>query len=125
MALEMIDKLNVPPERLVLGGFSQGAMLATELVLRMPTPPAGLAILSGTLVNEVDWKERATKLKGFQFFQAHGQRDTVLGFKQAKRLETLLREAGWVGQLQEFAGGHEIPSEVIIRLGAYLRKVTS
>src|SRR5688572_10644224 len=34
-------------ERLVLGGFSQGAMLACDFALRSSTPLAGLVLLSG------------------------------------------------------------------------------
>lgn len=123
LGLELVEKLEVPPEKLVLGGFSQGAMLATELVLNMEKPPAGLAILSGTLVNAESWRQRAAGLQGFRFFQSHGQRDSVLGFPLAKKLETLFREAGWQGQMLGFGGAHEIPPEVIIQLGAYLRKV--
>ena len=43
-------------ERFVLGGFSQGSMLATDLALRAPVAPAGLCILSGALVNGDEWR---------------------------------------------------------------------
>jgi phospholipase/carboxylesterase len=121
-ALEMIDKLGVAPEKIVLAGFSQGGMLATEVALRMDKAPAGLAILSGTLINAPDWEARAKARPGFHFFQSHGMRDPVLSYAMAERLEKLLRGAGWQGKLQGFNGGHEIPSEVTIQLGAYLRQ---
>ena len=40
----------------VLGGFSQGSMLATDVALRAPAPPAGLVVLSGTFVTPGAWK---------------------------------------------------------------------
>lgn len=126
MAKEMIAKLNVPPERLVLGGFSQGAMLATELVLGAEKPLAGLVILSGTLVNASAWEPMAAELSkkkpGFAFFQSHGAHDPVLSIAMAERLERTLRKAGLQGQLMRFHGGHEIPPEVLIQLGGFLRK---
>jgi phospholipase/carboxylesterase len=122
-AQAFLRELGVPASKLVLGGFSQGAMLATDLVMQMPERPAGLALLSGTLVNADEWKQLAPSKSGLRFFQSHGARDGVLSFAAAQRLETLLKSAGWQGQLQRFEGAHEIPPEVIIQLGAYLRKV--
>ena len=122
-AKAFLEKLNVPREKLVLGGFSQGAMLATDLMLHLSEPPAGLALLSSTLVNVNEWSELAVKFPGFRFFQAHGARDQVLSFTHAQKLEQVFKKAGWQGSLQRFEGGHEIPSEVLIQLGSYLRKV--
>ena len=122
-ALALIESLDVPMNRLVLGGFSQGAMLATDVALRLPERPAGLAILSGSLVNSDEWRALAAKYPGFEFFQSHGGYDTVLGLQPARQLTQLLTGAGWKGKLQEFGGGHEIPAEVLIQLGAYLRRV--
>jgi phospholipase/carboxylesterase len=122
-ARAFIEKLGVAPSRLVIGGFSQGAMLSTDLMLHMTEPPAGLALLSGTLINKAAWEELAKAHAGFRFFQSHGARDQVLSFEHAQKLEQLFKRAGWSGSLQRFEGGHEIPSEVLIQLGAFLRKV--
>lgn len=121
-ALEMIEKLKVPKNQLLLGGFSQGGMLATEVTLHLDERPAGLAILSGTLINAPEWSQLAKKHSGFSFFQSHGKRDGVLQHAMAVRLEKLLLESGWVGRLQSFEGAHEIPPEVIIDLGSYIRR---
>lgn len=123
MAVEMLAALKVPADRLILGGFSQGAMLATDITLHMDETPKGLAILSGTLVNAEKWKELAPKKSGFEFFQSHGVRDPVLNFMMAERLEGLLKEASWKGSLQKFEGAHEIPHEVLFQLAGYIRKV--
>jgi phospholipase/carboxylesterase len=42
-------RTELPIGRIVLGGFSQGSMLATDLALRLEEAPAGLLIFSGTL----------------------------------------------------------------------------
>lgn len=123
MALGMIEALNVPHEQLVLGGFSQGGMLATDLTLHMEQPPAGLAVLSGTLVNASRWTELAAKKSGFPFFQCHGVRDPVLSFAMAERLEKLFLSAGWKGRLVKFNGAHEIPHEALFEFSKYLRQI--
>lgn len=122
-ARAFLAKLGVAPRKLVIGGFSQGAMLATDLVMHMDEAPAGLALLSGTLVNATEWAELARRKPGLKFFQAHGAYDQVLPFAHAQKLEALLKAAGWQGHLQRFEGAHEIPSEVLIQFGAFLRKV--
>jgi phospholipase/carboxylesterase len=123
MALEMIEKLKVPMDRLILGGFSQGAMLATELALNTVSAPAGLAILSGTLVNAPVWESLAPQRAGLRFFQSHGVADPVLSCAMAEKLNLLLNKAGLRGSLMKFQGGHDIPSEVLIQLGSFVREV--
>lgn len=120
---EMLEKLGAPMNRVVLGGFSQGGMLATDVALHSDQNPAGLAILSGTLVNAPVWKELLAKHSSLDFFQSHGFHDPVLSFGMAQRLEALLIAGGWKGRLLRFEGGHEIPFEVLSQMGAYLRKV--
>ena len=39
--------LEIPPARTLLGGFSQGSMVATDVALRLSEPPAGLCVFSG------------------------------------------------------------------------------
>ncbi|MCM2304465.1 MAG: alpha/beta fold hydrolase [Elusimicrobia bacterium] len=117
-----VAELEVPWDRIVLMGFSQGAMLAVDLALRAETAPAGVVILSGTLVDKAKTAELAPAKKGMPFFQSHGSVDPILGFAQARALEKVLVEAGWRGQLRRFEGGHAIPAEVLEGLKGWLEK---
>ena len=121
--IEMLRDLKVPMSRVTLGGFSQGAMLATEVTLRLKEKPQALALLSGALVNAAEWRELAAQMPGFPFFQSHGLHDMVLRHSGAVKLETVFRECNWNGKLFTFNGGHEIPLEVISQLDGFLRKV--
>lgn len=123
LASEMIRQLKVPWNKVILGGFSQGAMLATELYLRAPEAPAGLIIMSGTLVHQEEWKKYAPHRAGRRFFQSHGELDPILGYKQAQKLETLLTQNGMKGSLMGFRGGHEIPMPVLTKIGTYLNSL--
>lgn len=121
--LEMIDKLQVPWNRLILGGFSQGSMLATDVFLRAPEAPKGLLIFSGALVNKDEWKELAPKRAGSRFFMSHGTHDSILSHRGAARLETLLTQAGLKGSLFTFPGAHEIPMAAIQKANEYLKSL--
>ena len=115
-------RLGADPKQLVLGGFSQGAMLACDLVLRTDRPFAGLAILSGTLIAKEEWLPLMPKRQGLLVLQSHGSQDPLLPLFLAEQLRDLLAQAGlaveWVG----FRGAHEIPNLVLDRLGAFIRK---
>jgi predicted esterase len=45
-----IESANIPADRIVIGGFSQGACLAAEFVARNPRRWGGLFVLSGGLI---------------------------------------------------------------------------
>lgn len=115
-----LEELAAPWESLVLMGFSQGSMMAVDLALRAPKAPAGVGILSGTLVDRKTLAKLAPQKPGLPFFQSHGSVDPILGYQQALALEKELKAAGWTGALQRFEGGHGIAPEVVASLGAWL-----
>jgi phospholipase/carboxylesterase len=117
-ALSAATKL--PYGRIVLGGFSQGAMVTTDVTLRLEEAPAGLCILSGTLTAEAEWRQRAPARKGLPVFQGHGRFDNVLAFPPAERLRDLLVEAGLPVEFVPFDGPHTIAPEELERLAAFL-----
>lgn len=118
--VRLLHELEVPRSRLLLGGFSQGAVVAADLLLREKERVAGLAFLSGTLVCERLWRERAPLHRGTPFFQSHGLYDPLLPIGRAERVATLFQEAGWEGSCLRFPGGHEIPHEVLSPLRTFL-----
>jgi len=109
--------------QIVIGGFSQGAMMAVEVALRAPDQPAGVTIFSGSLVNEPVLKTVGPKKSGLKFFQSHGAQDFMLPFELAEKLERDLSEAGWDGMLYGFRGGHEIPPAVLREWQSWLKSL--
>lgn len=110
-------------ERLVLGGFSQGAMLACDYVLRASTPLAGLVLLSGMPIALPTWTKLLPARRGLPVFQSHSPDDQVLPFAQAERLATLLAHAGLHSEFVRFRGGHGIPLPVIDGLRSFLTRL--
>jgi phospholipase/carboxylesterase len=118
-----IESLSVPSQSLVLGGFSQGAMLSTDLVLHSDIPFAGLALLSGALIAKQEWLTRLPNRQGLPVFQSHGTDDPILAFSMAKQLREHIQLAGLPVSWVEFRGGHEIPIQVLEGLGTFLKSV--
>ncbi len=138
---KMISDLKVPWNKIILGGFSQGGMLATDIALHAPEQPAGLVILSSGLINKKIWTEQANKnkmlssqkfesemnsssteqIKPLKFYQSHGQQDSVISIKNAQQMNEFFRgTCGMQGNFRQFQGGHEIPPLVIQEMGAFI-----
>lgn len=113
----------IPHEQIIIGGFSQGAMLTTHLFLKNPQRYKGLVALSGTLCNKPEWQEFGKRnSERPPVFQTHGQFDPVLTFHQAQKLDSFLQTQNYPNQFYAFNGQHEIPQEAIRRLKLYLAK---
>jgi phospholipase/carboxylesterase len=112
----------LPLSRFVLGGFSQGSMLATDVALRLPDSPAALIIWSGTLLNESEWREHAASRAGLKVLQSHGRQDMLLPFEAAGWLRDLLTAAGLEVDFLPFPGGHTIPYPALQRTAKLLRE---
>jgi phospholipase/carboxylesterase len=110
----------LPMSRIVLGGFSQGAMLATDVALRMEEAPCLLAIFSGTLICEEAWTDHASRRAGLPVFQTHGRQDALLPFEVAGQLRSLLTGSAMNVDFHPFEGGHTIDRAVLGHFGARL-----
>lgn len=116
-------RLAADPKKTILGGFSQGAMLACDVMLRADDPFAGLVLLSGTLLAQDEWAPLMPKRRGLPVFQSHGAQDAILPYLMAERLRDELTQAGLRVDWHSFRGGHEIPDRVVTQLSAFIRSV--
>jgi phospholipase/carboxylesterase len=119
---ELEKSHGVVREQLVVGGFSQGAMLTTELSLFAERPFAGLAVLSGSLLSADRWAEAVkTTGPGIRALLTHGRADPLLPFEGAEALRALLEGAGARVEWVPHNGQHEIPQVAVERLAAFAR----
>ena len=112
--LDAIRKENdLSTSSIVLGGFSQGAMLATDVALHLEEAPAGLAAFSGTLLCSEEWNRLARARKPFPVLQSHGRIDSLLAFAAAEQLFELWQDPV-NARFVPFDGPHTIPQEALI-----------
>lgn len=102
-----------PASRLILGGFSQGAMVSVEACLQIDRPIHGVLLCSGAAIAVERSRRQLANREPLHFVQTHGTEDTVLEYQAGVRLFDLLRRAGWNGRLIPFTGGHTIPPEAL------------
>jgi phospholipase/carboxylesterase len=106
----------------VLGGFSQGAMAASDVAFRSDVPLAGLVLLSGTAVDEASWRAGYGRRRGLPVFIAHGRQDGSLPMAISDRMRQDLQAAGLDVTWLAFDGGHDIPAEAVVALNTFLRR---
>jgi phospholipase/carboxylesterase len=104
----------------MLGGFSQGAMIAADVAFTTDQPLKALIILSGTFVDETGWTKGMAQRKGLPVFISHGRKDDILQYGIAIRLRDAMKKAGLQVRWVPFAGGHEVPAEVVTALNTFL-----
>lgn len=118
--ISLIEKLRIEPRNLVLGGFSQGAMMAVQVAITLKEDLRGLVLFSGTFINRNEWVEKLSAKRHIPYIQSHGKNDPILGFDHAVRLNSQLKESGLKGDFLEFSGGHEIPLPIIQKAANFL-----
>lgn len=112
--------LDKEPGPVILGGFSQGAMVSAEIAFQTDQPLAALVLLGGTTVNEAAWVDGFARRRMMPVFIAHGRRDGVLPFATMERFQARLTDAGLDVTWLPFAGGHSVPDTVISALNEFL-----
>lgn len=122
---QFLQALDTPLEKVILGGFSQGAVVSTDCALTLKENIQGLLILSGTLTDEERWAQLVNQHKELPFFMSHGKHDDVLPYELAARLEKLLQKGGLKGKLHSFNAGHEVPFSLLLELQPFLQSIIS
>ena len=108
-ALEgLIHELGRPRSEVIIGGFSQGAMMTTHLMLSSRLPYKGALICSGAAVPNQSWEEKSLLCGKTPYIQSHGYDDPILPYFLGERLYKTLASS-LEGQFIAFHGGHEIP----------------
>ena len=115
------ESYGVPRRQIALVGFSQGAMLSMDVLLRGAEPVACVALLSGSFIAEKEWRPRLASRKQVPLFMSHGEGDPVLPFATSVELRDLLRQEGYSVRFHPFHGGHGVPLEVVHELAAFLK----
>jgi phospholipase/carboxylesterase len=119
---ELEAALGVDRRRLILGGFSQGAMLACDVALRSSEPLAGLVLMSPGYIAEDEWNPLMVARRGLPVYMSHGRADPLLPFALAESLRDALSAAGLDVTWVPFDEGHGVPRGVLDPLAGFLRR---
>jgi len=121
---ELERQTMLPRSAMIVGGFSQGAMLAIDVALGSDPRPKAVIAMSGTLLSEARWvAELAAGKPHLPFFFSHGRHDPVLPFRLTSALRELVSASGNPVTWVPFDGGHEIPPVVLRGVARFLATI--
>jgi phospholipase/carboxylesterase len=116
--------LGVPPERIVLAGFSQGGAIVLHTGLRYRARLAGIMALSTYLpMGEKLADERSAAGKETPVFMAHGRFDQMVPMEIGVRSRDHLRKLGQPVAWHEYPIEHSVNLDEIRDIAAWLRQV--
>jgi phospholipase/carboxylesterase len=118
------EQLDVPWERTVLGGFSQGAVMSYALGLGRGRPsPAAILALSGFIPTVDGFEIDTASRPGLPVAISHGVADPVISVEFGRAASQQLAAAGLDVLYRETPGGHHVDPRVLSELQAWLREL--
>jgi len=121
--VEMVEHSGISASRIAIGGFSQGACLATEFVARHPRRYAALFALTGGLIGPPDADlSHAGNLDGTPAFFASSDPDPHVPWARVKDSAAIFKAMGASVSLKRYEGrGHTISAEELDLVSELLR----
>lgn len=114
----------MPSQRIVLGGFSQGAAMSLFIGPRFPARLAGVIALSGyRLIASSLRAERQTCNADTPFFLAHGTADPVIAARDGELARDMLRAQGYTVEWRTYPIGHEMSAEEVAAVAEFLARI--
>jgi phospholipase/carboxylesterase len=115
------ERVGVPIERTVIGGFSQGAVMSYALGLGRGRPaPAGIMALSGFIPTVAGFSLDLDSRRGLPVAIGHGTLDPVIGVEFGRDARDRLTAAGLDVLYRETPMSHTIDEEYLPELRAWL-----
>ena len=117
----LLAEHGIPPERAVLGGFSQGSVMSYALALGPDRPrPAGVLALSGFIPTVPGFDLDAARAKDLPVFVGHGTHDPVIGIEWGRDARDKLTEAGARLEYHESPMPHTIDPRLLPEMQAWV-----
>ncbi|KAJ0123036.1 cyl-protein thioesterase 1 [Diaporthe amygdali] len=131
-----ITKHAIPASQIIMGGFSQGSVMALLTGVTADVQLGGVFCLSGYLaladaVRGGDGKTggaskfpHAREGTGTEVLMIHGERDPVMNLDWAEKSRDIVKELGYPVDSSIIPGlGHSINQEVLAKVTAFIKRV--
>jgi len=124
--IEQEQQHQVPPEKIVLVGFSQGAAIALTTGLRYPQKLAGMMALSGYLPDaDAVFQQAASANKTTPIFIAHGTDDPILPYSVGEKTAHLLQQHAYPVSWHSYPMPHTVCEKEISDINRWLQQALS
>lgn len=126
-AMATVESAGIPPEKVLLGGFSQGACLASEFVARHARRYGGLLIFSGGLIGPPGTpRDYEGTLDGTPVFIGCSDVDPYIPIERVTETAEVLTDLGATVTKKIYAGaGHTIIQDEIDHAMQIIRRAAT
>ena len=109
-------------EKIVLLGFSQGAMMCLDIMLNLSKPISGVVCLSGLnlSIDEIKIDEKLLKIP---IFIGHGINDEIIDINMSKKSFEFISKRGFVTNLNEYNMRHEVIDQEMEDIKNFIKKL--
>ena len=111
--LEAKEGYPIDPTRLILLGFSQGAVMSYAAGLTEPGRIRAIVALSGYIPYKSGLSLQWDRVKEFCVFISHGEYDELIPVSLGRKSADMLTQAGAKVTYHEYRMGHEITEETL------------
>ena len=120
--IPLVENIAKNHHEIILGGFSQGSMIASHLYPFVQKQVQKLLLLSSTLADVETLSKNYKDADPVAVYQSHGASDPVLSIKGAMALKEFYEERNIDHKFHQFSGAHEIPIQVLEDAKSFLKK---
>jgi phospholipase/carboxylesterase len=114
----------IPANKIILAGFSQGAVIALHAGLRYPKSLGGVVALSGALpAADKLFLEKSHANISIPIFMAHGTDDMVISMMLGEASAELLKKNGYPVTWRSYSMAHSVCNEEIQDITKWLTSV--
>ena len=106
---EAVKRYPTPPGKLVIAGFSQGALMSLDVGFRTKQNVAGIVAMSGAIHE----RELPDLRADIPVLLVHGEYDEVIPVNAARRTRMVLEEHGVNPEYHEFPMAHQVTMESV------------
>lgn len=115
------DRTGIGPERTILGGFSQGAVMSYAMGLDPGRPvPAGILAISGFVPEVEGWQPDLAGRAGLPVLIAHGRADGVIPVAFGRAAAEALTAGGLQVEYRESDAAHHVDPRELPALTAWM-----
>ncbi len=119
-------QLGITPGQVVVGGFSQGGIMALSLLLTQPALLHGAMVMHSRLLPQVlPLLAPAEALQGRQLWLSHGTRDQVIPLASAHAVRALVETLPINLRYADYPSAHEIISQELGEAMGWLQQLTA
>lgn len=122
--IEDEESRGIPPENIMLAGFSQGAVIALTTGILYPKRLAGIIALSGLLPEpESLFKQASPANRDIPIFIAHGSQDTLVPEALGQAAYHSLIQAGYPAKWHSYPMAHSVCADEIADISNFIQKI--